>query len=158
MIFNIDFDTLVQMLLPVKLRKPRQVAWLKALVAPVATNYATFTVYRLEKEYELANNGQVCYLEKVLNDRFDPTTRSIVVADTPDIDPVYYYLDAENKEEYVYLASEAQPVHYFLEAETVGGPDFDVQVPALVTFDDAELKALVNKYKLVGRAYTITIV
>ena len=61
---KIDFKRLVQLLLPTFLRKPQQTAFLNATIAPLETLYS-------ETMYKMQHNGQVIYLEKVLNEFCD---------------------------------------------------------------------------------------
>lgn len=73
---KIDWGKTLLMLLPPLLRKPKQVTWLKVLLKPLDNLYDD-TLYKMQ------HNGQVMYLEKVLNDIFNPGAR-------------YFYSDSIN--------------------------------------------------------------
>lgn len=63
--FTIQWNTALLWLVPPILRKTKQVAWIKVLLTPLMKLYDnTF--------YKMQHNGQVAYLEKVLNDTFNP--------------------------------------------------------------------------------------
>jgi hypothetical protein len=73
--FDIDYNVKAWQSLPVRLRQAVQYAWLKVLVSPVVYLAGLFKVNRDANLYELAHDGQVCFLEAVLNDTFDPVVR-----------------------------------------------------------------------------------
>lgn len=62
---EIHWGKALLMLLPPLLRKQKQIAWLKTLVKPLDNLYED-TLYKMQ------HNGQVMYLEKILNDLFNP--------------------------------------------------------------------------------------
>ncbi len=62
---QIHWGKALLMLLPPLLRKQKQVVWLKVLTKPLKSLYED-TLYKMQ------HNGQVMYLEKVLNELFNP--------------------------------------------------------------------------------------
>lgn len=167
--FDINYDTLIPQLLPVRLRLPVTIAWLKALVSPTKWLHSVFKQNRKSNLYDLRHNGQVCFLEAVLNDAFDPVARGIFITDGAFRDPLFTYLDTELKPLWLGLQSEAGTTPYpdpevlFTEAECyVLGICFIVNVPAVATwalsYDVVRLRALIDKYRLPGRTnYTIQV-
>lgn len=165
--FNIDYDSLVPQLAPVRLRKAATLSWLRVLVSPVKWLYGLFKTARKDNLYYLSHDGQVCYLEAVLNDTFDPLTRGIYITDGPFRDPLFLYLDPELKPLWLGLISEIGSTSYpdpevlYTDVETYGlGVCFIVHVPVAVAsgigYDVLRLKALVDRYRLVGRSnYTV---
>jgi len=123
-------------------------AWMDALIAPIVWLHTQFMTFRNNTLYYLNHSSQVVYLEAVLNDRWDVALRRIRVVDGPDIDPLYLYTRLENKPNYIYARIETIPRYIYTGAETINGPDFLVEVPAIITFDLNEMKALINKYRL----------
>src|SRR5580700_12255197 len=93
--FNIDFDNVVWVNLPVRLRLPLQFAWLKALVAGPKYIYGLFMANRAANLYLLGHNSQVCYMEAALNDTFDNTLRRIYISDGSAEDAVTVWLADE---------------------------------------------------------------
>ncbi|CAL2094731.1 hypothetical protein [Tenacibaculum sp. 190524A05c] len=65
---QIDWGKALLMLIPPLLRKPKQAAWIKTLAKPLSSLYDD-TLYKMQ------HNGQVMYLEKVLNDLFNPCVK-----------------------------------------------------------------------------------
>ncbi|CAL2055436.1 hypothetical protein [Tenacibaculum sp. 190524A05c] len=65
---QIDWGKALLMLIPPLLRKPKQAAWIKTLAKPLSNLYDD-TLYKMQ------HNGQVMYLEKVLNDLFNPAVK-----------------------------------------------------------------------------------
>ena len=158
-LFDINYDDLVLQVLPVQLRKDIMTAWLKCLVAPVKWLYDIFSANRSSNLYVLAHDGQVCYLEAVLNDAFDNIGRGIYITDGPFRDPLFLYTVPEVKPVWLGLVSEEGSTSYpdpewlYTEAETYFlGICFIIHVPSAVVFDLAHLRALTDKYRLPGRS------
>ncbi|KAF0203152.1 MAG: hypothetical protein FD170_1424 [Bacteroidetes bacterium] len=158
--FNINFDKLIDDLLPWFLSKPVMLAWLQALLSPVSSLYDSFLSLRDVKLYEARYNGQVAELEYVLNDFYysDGTLRRIYIDDNIEAGEIYLYNVAENEEEtYIYNVEETtEPETYiFNSSESAGGSDFIVFVPDTLVYDSDYLTSLVKKYKIAGPAFTI---
>jgi hypothetical protein len=146
-------------MVPHVLRTHRMMSWMNALVSPVVTVYNLFLRYRNAKLYQLGITPQVCFLEKMLNDRFDPQDRRIYIGDGLRYDPIYIFQDDEEKPIWLYDESEAQPVYLYTDGETLlNGDDFIVYVNVLIPFNEIEMKALLNSYKLAGKRYKIQVV
>lgn len=150
--FNIEMSRMAIALVPQRLRQPKLLGYLLALTAPVRTVYNAFTAARNSNLYRLSHNGQVCYLEAVLNDSFDPDQRRIFITDADSFVQKYIYTEAEQQPVYLgtmYLRSEAD--------YTVGSYDFKVVVPLDFNMGlyGYQIKALINAYKLVGTKYKI---
>jgi hypothetical protein len=173
-VFEIDFGHLVNDQTPVRLRGAVRLAWLAAMADGAEYTHDLFAVNRANDLYDLAHNGQVCYMEAALNDLFDFYLRRIYISNGPYSDAVYIYQDDEDKP--VYLAQDSElpvdpadydaPVYLFTDAETyVNGITFIVNVPVAIRGDgmtgmaagytDTRLKALVDRYRMPGKTYTI---
>ena len=70
--FDIDIDKTIWEYLPVDDREPVRYEWLKVLAECPKFVYTEFMANRTGNLYNLAHNGQVCYLQAALNDLFDP--------------------------------------------------------------------------------------
>lgn len=134
-------------MLPNRLKQIRLINWLQCLVKPIVTLYLSFKLYREAKIYQLTITPQVCYLEKLLNDRYDFILRRIFIDDAVDKEVLYIYQDAELKpvwlgEVFIYTDGEAS-------TET---NDFIIKVPLAMqfTFEEPEMLSLVKAYKLAG--------
>jgi len=149
-IFNINYLKLVVLLTPPDIRKSRLLALLMALINPVRSLYGSFTNNRANNLYKLAQNGQVCYLQKALNDSFDPELRRIFIDAGSRFERQYIYTSGEQQPNYlgkIYL----QPNSSF--ADT--GVDFKVIVPQSFDLKNHQMKALIDFYKLASKRYTI---
>ena len=154
-IFNIDYTKLVKMLLPAKLLKVKIMAFAQVIISPIVSLHALFLDLRDAALYELNHNGQVCYLEGVLTDRFDFLNRRIYIDDGAIILNTWVYRREEVKPIYVRRTSESTPYYLRRTSEISHGGTFVVHVPVAVTYDGAEMRALINKYKLAGKQYSI---
>lgn len=134
-------------------------AWLESLTAPVVRLYRAFLAKRADTLYRLRHTTQVCYVEAVLNDAFDPTERRIRIADDPvPYDPIDLRLRAEAQPIPLYRRVEAQPVVLYTGTEILyGGYDFIVRIPTGLTYDGPRMTALIEYYRPAGKTYyTIT--
>jgi hypothetical protein len=162
--FDINFDSLRTQLLPVRLRKPRMKAWMRALLSPITFLHYRFRSNRDANLYIVAHNSQVVYLQAALNDTFDPVGRGILIEDGPYEDPLFVYLPPELSPLWLGLESEAgsmpfaTPATLFTVGETsLMGYAFIVKVPASISFDIGRMKALIDKYRVAGRnIYQVT--
>lgn len=157
---NIDWNILTRWLLPVRLRKPFLLAWLKALTAPIwQTLYPLFKAFEAKAWYDLKyQSGQVAHLEFVLNERFDPAQKRIWIGPGSATDKrVYLYLDAENQTKYLFKDVEDSPVYLYQESELSGSGvyDFSINVPAGLPMEEAALRAVADRYKRDSKDYII---
>ena len=150
--YNLNIDKLLVLLTPTFLRKPKLIAWLRMLAAPLHKLLYDFQQARTADLYNLAHNSQVCYLRKVLNDEFDPQLRRIKIED-----------GKRNARRYIYQRNVNRPLYigkvflYQRGAYIDGGVDFVVVLPQGLEYDRYKLEALVNFYKLAGKRWTIEI-
>lgn len=161
--FNYSWNStnLINWLLPTFLRKPKMVAWLKSLLSPLDEKHQEFLTYVDSKRYELDFTGQVISLERLLNNKYDAADRRIFISqekadeifffDDDDISAaskVFFFDDGD-----VSLGSE---VAFFFFSDSSGSlSDFIVCLPSSIIFDEAELRSLVNRYKLAGKEFSV---
>lgn len=149
-IYNVNWRKLLLWLIPTPLRKLYLLQWLIAITWPLQRLFNQLLSFRDFTLYWLGINSQVCYLEKMLNDRYDPILRRIYIERPPSFDPTYIFLSAELKPVYLYTAAENNPIHLWTKGETlIGGVDFYVVVPFAVGWPNfIEMNALIDKNKL----------
>jgi hypothetical protein len=150
--YNFNIDKLLVLLTPTFLRKPKMVAWLRALAIPLNKLLYDFQQARESDLYNLAHNSQVCYLRKALNDEFDSLLRRIHIEDGKQNARLYIYPRSSNKPLYlgkVYLYQRGSYID--------GGVDFVVVLPQDLEYDRYKLEALVNFYKLAGKRWNVRI-
>jgi len=154
--YNINLDKLASWLIPKALRKPLLVILFSACLYALNFFHGLFVKYRKAKLYQVMITSQVCYLERLLNDRFDFTERRIKIGDAEWHLPLFLFQEDELKPQFIFQESEAKPVHLFNDAEAgaVKG-DFVVLVPVSVSFSEPEMRSLIDFYKLFGTTYSI---
>lgn len=158
--FGVKLKELVVGLIPLKIRGDHFTEWIGALVKPIQTMNDAFAVVVADIRYELSFNGQVIYLEHILNDQFDPSSRNIYI-DDPDqyIDDNYMYNKGEDQDSLtIYNKSEGGPDLYLYNlAETAENDDFIVFVPDTISFDAAmqvQMSDIIDRYRHAGKRYS----
>ncbi|HYH14171.1 MAG TPA: hypothetical protein VD794_03060 [Flavisolibacter sp.] len=155
-IYDIDYNKLTQWMIPSRIRKGRIVAFVQILIYGVSFLYQDLLRFRKQKLYELTITPQVCYLERLLNDRFDFIQRRIRIVDSLDKPPYYIYQKDELKPKYIYLRAEGKPAYIYTSGESsLLQDDFVVLVPAGLIFEEAEMRSLVRVFKLAGKRFKI---
>lgn len=79
--YDIDYKKLALLLMPVRLRRPRLASLVYVAVSQVQRAARLFGSFRASTDYRLAHNGQICRLRAVLNDKYDPVRRRILIED-----------------------------------------------------------------------------
>lgn len=149
-IFNINYNALIRWLVPVELREPVTMAWLQVINWPVIKLYQSFTRNRAANLYRLSITPQVCFLEKMLNDRFDNTDRRIYIDQAIERPPVYLYQDDELKPVYLNERPLYQDTEFAINLD-----DFVVYVHNEIIFEFNEMRSLIILYKLSGTQFSI---
>lgn len=158
--YSVNYKKLVVLLLPSFLRKPKLIGYLQALTVPIDQLYYKWSNFRKDNLYKLEHTGQVCSLEKSLNDKFDPTERRIYLGEGNVYDTTYIYTEGEFQDVFLGTEGEEDTLWIYTESETAdNGIDFIVFVPQSV-YDTQiyGLKAHVNYYKAGGKRYEIRII
>ncbi len=164
MIFRIDFDKWVLMLLPTLLRRKVMFALCRATVAPIRVLYERFVAKREAHNYTLTHNGQVCYLRAALNDAFGTTGFDIV--DYDDGRGEWLYAKSEELDHHLYavdetLDDENNPVPILYDEARLSLPlnTFIVQVPAAIYSTNLDkVKGIVERYRPLSKQATYTMV
>lgn len=156
-IYDIDHQKLGTWLTPPPMRRSVFLTWMTRMIGPFVVIYQALLLYRSAKIYQLLITPQVCYLERLLNDRYDHTQRRIYITDGEDKPPTYIYQNAELKPLYVYNNSEGQPARYIYTSGESGDhkDDFIIWVPVAISFENAEMVSLVKGFKLAGTKFKI---
>lgn len=155
--FEIDLKRWVALLLPARLRSPLIFGRLRAAVSGVECVYRAFVAARGEHLFRLRHNGQVCYLRGGLNERFGRGFR----IGTLKREGEWLYAVTENGEGIRVAVSEKAagvPVVYSEQGLNAAQNDFVVFVPGRVWNRLEDVRAFVDRYKLVTkRAYYVKI-
>lgn len=159
--FNINYARIGVLMLPTFLRKRLLVAFVKAMMKPLDNLNANFTAYRESLDTNLYS--QVCYMQGVLNDNFDPLERRIRIQNAT-LDKSSFLYWRENKNKFVRLSKEGTP-NFLPRLENrdgligVDNPNFEVVLPIGYVLSEKEetfMRSLVNQNKLASKRYIIT--
>lgn len=148
--FEIDFKRLVALLLPISLRRPLIFGVLRAGVSGVERVYKDFMATRKEHNFRLTHNGQVCYLRGVLNYCFGSGFKIGNIKREGD----WLYAVTEAGEDITLATTEegkGVPVLYSEQMLNAAQNDFVVFVPDTYWARLEEIKAMVDRYKLVTK-------
>ena len=155
-IYQIDFARLLLMWMPADLQLKSWMCWLKSLLYPLNNIYQDFLKFRKTKLYELSITPQVCYLQGMLNDRYDYTLRRIYITDAEEFLPLYLAMDAEADPLWLATDAETDPIWLPTDGETLlFADDFIIMVPVSLVFNNDEMKSLTSKYCLAGMKFKI---
>lgn len=117
-----------------------------------------FYTYIIEKKEELKYNGQIINISKRLNDVFDNDLRRIYIANVATIPVQYIWRVSEFETPYVYRMSESSNDSFIVgrTAEIDSDIyDFIVFIPVSLTYNNEQMNAIINKYKLVDKTFNI---
>lgn len=156
--YNVDIYKLGAYLLPPFLRKKRMYAFLCVFLYPFYWLCNMFKDYRKTSLQKLNVNGQVAYIEKMLNDEFELENREIYITDSDALKPnvadmyrdpsVTMTIYPESSEEKLYLESGD---------ESIKSEDYIVNVPSFLADKLEVIKTIVEYNKPAGRTYKINL-
>lgn len=154
-IYNLDPEKLAHWMIPVRWRGIKVVSWIKAMAYQWIDLYNRFVLYRKSVKYNLMITPQVCFLERALNDKYDPVQRRIYIEDGKEYLPVYIFRRDEEKPVYlkrrevgkIYLRSRREMKMF--------GVDFYVVLPLGETYNTDEMRVYLSGYKLATKTFTI---
>lgn len=139
----------------------RHLGWLRALLHPLQLLINSFLEVVHDSFYKVSITGQVIYLEHLLNDKLDSTSRRIYITDGTLVVPPYIYKKSESKPvRYIYKKSENKPSWYLYDSEAYGSQTvkFIIYVPTTMVIDDTLtnlITALINPYRRAGTIFEI---
>lgn len=159
-IYNINWNRLVNLLLPPDWRKAPLMQLVSAFISPVIATYNDFMAFRVQALYKLNHNSQVCYLQAVLNDEFDFTFRRIKINNLQLIEPVWVAQFEENEPVWV---DENEVIWLSSIEDFINTADFTVLVPealqpetesGILAFETL-MRGKIDYYKLYSKNYII---
>lgn len=155
--YDIDYKKLALLLMPVRLRRPRLASLVYVTVSQVQRTARLFGSFRADTDYRLAHNGQICRLRAVLNDKYDPVRRRILIEDIASLPESLLHLRSSG----LFLVAPSRPGAITLSRRGFGSfstYDFTVVLPAAMRGDinEDQLRAVVDTYRLAGKRYTLT--
>lgn len=152
--FDTNFKRLIENHLPTFWRKPKMLAWMRILSQNIDNLAYDFRQNRdgnpNSNLYKMRHNGQVCYMQATLNDRFDVSLRRIIIVDGNRYKRRYIYTRGEEKPKFlgkIFLRDRA-------DYEDTG-VDFIVLIPEGLIYNDYELRSVIDFYRLGSKRYKI---
>lgn len=98
--YLINWIKIIKENLPFFLQSAKRLNWIYTLIKPFKIIANEFEKIRQEFIDKIAYTAQVIYLEKILNDRFDPVNRGIYISNASRFSNYYLYRKAELKPPY----------------------------------------------------------
>lgn len=137
--FNIDYNQLALSWIQWFLRKPRTSAWIKVFFKPLVWLYLIFRAFRKRILFKLNHNGQVIYLEHLLNAVFNQG----LPAYTDGIATGIYIGDGQvfDNRPYIYSKSENSAEENRIMSKTESAPS-SVDYPPIILYSKTELSAM----------------
>lgn len=128
-------------------------------LAAVAYVHRLWLDEREKVNYALAHGSQVCQIEAALNDQLDVQLRRVRIIDAGDYEVKLVHRNSDQEPLMISANADPPPVLIHQNAIYAGGKfDFIVVIPEPVDKDDMyRIRALVDKYKLAGKRYDVTL-
>ena len=174
--YSINFDRLMNMLIPYYLRNRQYVLFMQSLIYPLQIKNEEFINFAKEKKIEASMTSQVIlftwYLNHKYNQYFVDPTDSVIIEDSIDIGvPVYRHKDpnqipytiwnvADNWDS-VKDTNEEPPVFFYKQENiTINKTSFSVSVPAINIPQEDFVPMIANTikmYRIAGKTFQIKI-
>lgn len=177
MIFDINFNKWIALMLPTFMRRRRLFAFVRALCAPLYLGknslYQRFLEMRGDHIYRLCHNGQVCYLRAALNDAFG-LKKGFEIEDADEYKGEWIYAKDPSMPQQLLAVDEGKnpkpgendpppghPTPLLADEARLNAPRnaFIVRVPGnIYTTQLDKVKAIVEKYRILSKTpiYTRT--
>lgn len=153
--FNINTDRLIEMLLSPRLIASAFLCMLKSILQPVKSLVLSINSYRTATELKLSFNGQVCSLERLLNDRFDPTERNIYITDAESIHPLIAYPSEDVDRRIIITDSPVIAYNESVIGDNMNKFIVNIQDSNELRAIESQIIATVQLYKLSGKVFII---
>lgn len=154
--YFILFAEYIIKLLPSFVKGNNQINWIKSLFAPLQSLNSDFLDYIQDIRYEVSFTGQVMYLEHILNDVYDPLSRSISIIDGQLSFPPFMFNRLENRSIFLYNNVEGELLYLRNQSEFYRQFDFIVIIPfSILQQQEIQMRALINKYRHAGMRFDI---
>lgn len=155
--YQVQWAKLVRLMNIVKLRKQSLLSFMYAYITPLSLLYNNFLLFKEAVFYRLSISPQVVLLKRALNDRYDTQLRRIYLIDATEFNALPLYVKLENKRIVLPEKSEGHLVLYTKGETSIYTVDFIVKVPATIKFTVIEMRAFIDRYKLLSKTYQIQI-
>lgn len=157
--FNISIRETIKRLLPVDFKKTKRITFIYRLMLIPRQVKAAFLQLQNKLDYDIKFSSQTLSLETRLNQHYNLVQGSIYIETVEKESSGHiFWLSEEQERDYQYWKSEQQtPKYIYWQEEMLNSlaADFIVYVPSTLQFDSAELRAIINMYKLASKRYII---
>ena len=156
--YNLDIIKYAQYLLPPLLRQKNIFAFITVFLIPLIYVYNHFKAFRVQAIDKMNINGQVIYIEKILNDKYFLKKREIYITDIVGKVVYLHHRREEQVPPYLHNRNERSELSYIQQrGEGNYEGNFMVNVPSFLSAHESEIKTLVDYYKPAGRSYVLKI-
>jgi len=153
----IDLGILVLLLLFSEFQKPISLAFFDVVNQTLEYTNSNTMALKEYANYELSFDCRKINFEHYLNDQHDNALRRIFIRDVSNTFIIYVYNPAENNEDvYVYNPDEPEAgIVLYNPSEYAALLDFEVVVPIGFVYNEADLRADIDTFRLPGMKYQI---
>lgn len=155
--FDINVNRIIKRFMPHFLRKPVMIDYLSGAAKALKDVNNLFVTLRDETLLKLSYTGQTIYLERLLNDNYDPTLRGIYI-DNTNVQGFNYVRNVIENAPAFYVNNKveaATPDYFDNIAEVEASIHFIVNVPVAVVFDSIDLNDDVRRYAQAGKTWSV---
>lgn len=159
--YDISYATHGVQMLTTNLREELVISFIKAIMTPLDDLHAQFM--KLKDGIDYKNYSQVCYMQGIINDHFDPLERRIKIKNCHvDRDSYLYWKENINKPVETFKEETESFIFRIENGDFQIGTtniDFEVVLPKGFRLSDEEdnrMRNIVNQSKLASKQYRIT--
>lgn len=157
--FDIDWTLAVKRMLPMAKKSQWHIDWLYSIIKGIRTVYTQFITFKDDTLRQLSYNSQTLLLEKALNDELDSALERIYIQNDVDLleeSFCYFISEAQDDATACFLSESPAPYNYTYSVfEYNSNYDFRVYVPTALSGMLAQVRFIVDFYKLAGKRYLI---
>ncbi len=156
MIFDIDFNRWIALMLPTFLRRPRIYALCRALCAPLFDGddavYTRFLEARDNHNYRLGHTGQVGFIRQALNDAFG-LSRGFEICDAVSSMASWRYIRDQETSGQLLIPEESEGGLLMGDENHIRTPNnrFIVMIPQAFAENLDAIRAIVDRYRLCSK-------
>jgi len=153
---KLSIDNLINILLQSHKRLSNRINFLKKLLSPLKTLYASFLLYKSEVRFLVGITAQTLAFEAYLNHVLDNRYKRIKLLHVVN-NSLYTYEDGESPSTiYTHEDNEGSVIYLTFDGEetTLSGADYEVKYPNIIAAQLINSEVL--KYNLSGRKYILT--
>ena len=156
MYYQFDPIEMARQLLPLIYRRKRLFALLKSFLQPLRDVTDLFDSFRESSRQKLMINGQVIYIEHVLNSYYYFKNREIYIEDTTGVSS--NFIDADGYDTmHVYDQTDNDVTYLYAEGEGKPDGDYIVNIPDIVEYDIEHIKSVLEINRPAGKQFKINV-